>query len=471
MKQLVQTAIESARQGEKNKAMQLLKQALTTDPNDTEAMLVLAGLIDPPERKRQLLDRVLALEPLNKLAREEILKLDRLAMRSFHSDASVSSVLQRATMLSSRDAYHRKPEPQAPTASEGSATVQSQAQNPSASKPLITQPVDVKNTFTKWNWVEESPTVKPQVAAQLDSSLITEKPLVFKFPLFWRLLMYFAVVFFGCVGLIVASQNLINSLPFLALAALMGLTAMAFSPTVEVSDAGLRASGMFSSSEIRWDEIDAIKSVPLKRRLELSRKTGEVVNVSTQVSGYARIVEMMRQRRPDLFGAAPATASRGNSFSVLYQGSPSPGYSGSSFHGNRTFGKSFLRQYGILFIVVPFFLFAIWTAMTEPANRAGALIATVFCGIMMFLPFFQVSSIKVEPDKLTIETLFEEKVLRAREVKEIKLQSVRGRYGRVTNYVNIILVSGRNYALHGFSDGDEIIYGTLLNWWESYRSQ
>lgn len=472
MKQLVRSAIESARQGEKNKAMQLLKQVLTADPNDTEAMLVLAGLMDQPEHKRQILNRVLALEPLNKLAREEILKLDRMAMRAFHSDASVSGVLQRPTMLSSRDAYRRKPEPQAPTASEGSETVQSEAQSPSASKPLITQPVDVKNTFTKWNWVEESPTVKPQAAAQLDGSLITEKPLVFKFPLFWRLLMYFAVAFFGCVGFSqIASQNIVNSLPFLALAALMGLTAMAFSPTVEVSDAGIRASGMFSNSEIRWDEIDAIKSVPLKRRLELSRKTGEVVNVSTQVSGYPRIVELIRQRRPDLFGGAPATASRGNSFSVLYPGSPSTGYSGSSFHGNRTFNKSFLKQYGILFIVVPFFFFAIWTAMTEPTNRVGALLAAAFCGIMMFLPFFQVSSLKVEPDKLTIETLFEEKVLTAREVREIKMQSVRGRYGRVTNYVNIILVTGRNYPLQGFSDGDEIIYGTLLNWWETYRDQ
>jgi hypothetical protein len=121
--------------------------------------------------------------------------------------------------------------------------------------------------------------------------------------------------------------------------------------------------------------------------------------------------------------------------------------------------------------VVPFFFFAIWTAMAEPANRVGALMAAAFCGIMMFLPFFQVSAIKVEPDKLTVETLFEEKVLTAREVREIKLQSVRGRYGRVTNYVNIILVTGRNYPLQGFSDGDEIIYGTLLNWWETYRDQ
>jgi hypothetical protein len=466
MHQLVQSAIKTAQQGDKNKALEFLKQALTANPNDIEAMLVLAGIVEQPDRKRQLLNRVLVLEPANKMAREEMLKLDRMAMRAFHSDANVSAVLHRPTALPSHEASRRKPEPPAPMASEGPAPARPQTQNPAAGKS-ITQPVVVKNTFTKWNWVEESPTVKPQAAVELDGSLILQKPLVFKYPLLWRILMYFFLAFFGCVGLLVASQNIANSLPFLVLAALMGLSATAFSPKVEVSDAGIRADGMFSSSEIRWDEIDEIKSIPMKRRLELVRKSGGVVNVSTQVSGYPRIVELIRQRRPDLFGGTTAPISLGNSSSTPYQSPPSA----ASYSGTRTFSKGFFKQYGILFIVIPFFFFALWTTITEPENRVGALIAAAFCGVMMFLPFFQVSSIKVEPDKLTIETLFEEKVIRALEVKEIKLQSVRGRYGRVTNYVNIILVRGRNYPLQGFSGGDEIIYGTLLNWWESYRDQ
>lgn len=461
MHQLVRSAIETAQQGDKNRAMEFLKQALMANPNDIQAMLVLAGIVDQPDRKRQLLNRVLTLEPANKMAREEMLKLDRMAMRAFHADANVSASLRPPTALPSHEASHRK--------SEGPAPARPPTQNPSVSKS-ITQPVNVKNTFTKWNWVEESPTVKPQAAAELDGSLIIEKPLMFKYPLFWRILMYFCVAFFGCVGLLVASQNIVNGLLFLVLAALAGLGAMTFLPTVEVSDAGLRASGIFSSSEIRWDEIAGIKSAPMKRRLELSGKDGKVVNVSTQVSGYPRIVELIRQRRPDLFGATTAPASRGKYPSSSSIGHGNPSYP-PSFHGTRTFSKSFLKQYGILFIVIPFFFFAVWTAMTEPANRVGAFIAAAFCGIMIILPFFQVSSIKVEPEKLTIETLFEEKVIRAREVKEIKMQSVRGRYGRVTNYVNIILVTGRNYPLQGFSGGDEIIYGTLLNWWESYQNQ
>ena len=443
MHKLIESAIEAANHGDKNKAMAFLKQALAANPKDTEALLALAGLVDDPDHKRHVLNRLLTVDPVNLLARDELLKLDRQAMGTFLTETNAVALRQTAAKPSTTSSSL----PKSPT------------QNPAAGKS-ITQPVNVKNSFTRWNWVEESPTVKPQVAVEIDSHAIIEKPVVFKYPLLWRLLMYFIVAFFGCVGLLVASQNILNSLLLLGLAALTGVIAMALSPDVEVSEAGLRSSGMFSSAEIGWDDIAGLKSVPLKRRLELSKKNGEVVNVSTQVSGYPRIVEIIRQRRPDLFGGIPARGS-------LRASSPSH----SSENETRTFSKGLLKQYGISFILIPFSFFAIWIALTEPQQRTGALIAAVICGILMVLPLFQVSSIKVEPDKLTIETLFEEKGLRAREIKEIKLQSVRGRYGRVTHFVNIILITGQKYPVHGFPEGDEIIYGTLLSWWDTYRDE
>ena len=467
MHPLVQSAIQAAQNGDKNGARKLLLQVLTSNPSDTEAMLVLAGISDQPDQKRQILNRVLMLEPQNQRARVEKLKLDHMAMGTPRSDMSFAAQLYRLSAMAANDVTPRVFQPQASV----SAPAWPQAHNPSANKS-ITQPVNVKNTFTKWNWVEESPTVKPRVAVELDHSFITEKPLVFKYPLFLRILPYVLAALFGCAGLWVASQSILNSLPFLGLAALMGLTAMAFSPMVEVSDAGLRASGIFSSAEIGWDEIDELKAVPAKRRLELTKKTSGVVNVSTQVSGYARIVELIRQRRPDLFGAATAPRALGNPFSSILPSAPSSAYVDSShtdsFHETRTFRKSFFRQYGILFIAMPLFFFAIWTTMTQPQNGLGAFIAAAICGIMSIRPLFQVSSIKVEPEKLTIESTFEEKVLSARQIKEIKVRSVRGHNGRVNHYVNIISRS-RNYRLHGFSDGDETLYSTLLNWWDSYR--
>lgn len=445
MHPLVQSAIEAAQQGDKNKAIGFLKEVLTANPNDIEAMLVLAGLVDEPDRKRQVLNRVLTIDPVNPVARDELLKLDRQAMGTFPAETNVSATPTFA--------------PQAPVASEGPTPEQPQTQTPSMGKQT-TQPVLVKSSFL--NWVEETPTVKPPVAAALDGYSIIEKPLVFKYPLLWRILMYFFVAFFGCGALLVASQNIVNSLPFLAMALLMGFIAMVFSPKVEVSEAGLRASAIFSDAEIRWEDIAGMKSVPMTRRLELSGKDGKVVKVSTQVSGYPRIVEIIRQRRPDLFGGSSSEAQN-NPFAVRY-GNP-----GSVSTETKIFKKSFLAQYAMSFLLIPVCVMLASSLLIEPQYRLWAFLFGGFCALIMVMPFFQPNVIKVEPDKLTIETFLEQKEFSAGQIKEIKMQTVRSRRGTATHFVNIIPVTGRSYSVQGFSDGDEIIYGTLINWWESYR--
>jgi len=91
--------------------------------------------------------------------------------------------------------------------------------------------------------------------------------------------------------------------------------------------------------------------------------------------------------------------------------------------------------------------------------------------LLCLIPFLQVGTIKVEPNKLTIETFMEEKIVSAKQIKEIKMKSVRGRYGRVTNFVNVVLAEGKNYPIGGFIDGDEVIYNFLMKWWETYRNQ
>jgi hypothetical protein len=107
--------------------------------------------------------------------------------------------------------------------------------------------------------------------------------------------------------------------------------------------------------------------------------------------------------------------------------------------------------------------------LNDPQYRIGAGVTVFFCLVMLVLPLFQVSAVKVAGNKLTIETLFEEKTFSAKEIGEIKMQTVRGRYGRATNYVNILPLKGKNYPLEGFSEGDEIIFGILTNWWNANR--
>jgi len=435
MHQFVQSAIEAANQGDKNKATDFIKQVLAANPNDADAWLVLAAIIDEPVRKRQCLNRVLALDPTNQIAREEMLEMDRAAMGGN------------------------------PTFMPGLTPV-SPVMPPSKGPPSSSSPILYQTTLPVVSFSSER--TKPKIAARPG----TEKPLVFKYPLFWRVLMYVFVAFFGCIGLLVTSQNFINGLPFLAIALLMGLTALSFSPKVEVSEKGIRAFGTFSSSEIGWYEIIKIKSNTVKRRLELSGKNDETVNVSTQVSGYPRIVEMLRQRRPDLFGKVESSPAQGNFSSVDHHNAPTvTGNTSAVFTGTKIFKKSFMAQYGSYFLVVPFCLVSAWSVYAEPQYKVGASIAVLFCLLMIFLPFFQVSQLKVEPDKLTTETFFGEKEYSVRQIKDISMKTIRDRGGRASNYIHVQPAEGSAISLAGFSEGDEVLYGFLTNWWDAYKAR
>jgi len=441
MHPLVQSAIDAANQDDKPKAIELVRQALTANPNDMDAWLVLAAVLDDPQRKRQCLNRVLTIDPTNQIARDELLDMDRAYMSAAPSQPVAESVSTEQTQPG--------PTPYSNSAFDyESAPDIEQMQFPA--QPVIPQKTP-----------QPKPTSKPQA----------EKPQVFKYSPVTRILTYVFFVLFSCMTLI-AFLDLAAAIVPCSLALIMLPVLWIVSAQVEVSEKGIRTSQMFGllSSYVSWEGIASIKSNSMQQNLQFITKKGNSIKVTSQVTDYPVIVETLRRKRPDLFGAASGAK---DSRSSGIERSPSLGSVSRtpSFTGTKTFNKNFFRQYGILFIVIPFCFFAVWAAITAPENRVGAIIAAFFCGIMILIPFFQVSSVKVEANKLTLETLFEEKAFSAREIQEIKMQSVRGRYGRVTNFVNIIPVKGKNYPLQGFSDGDEIIYGILSNWWNANQNR
>jgi hypothetical protein len=141
------------------------------------------------------------------------------------------------------------------------------------------------------------------------------------------------------------------------------------------------------------------------------------------------------------------------------------------FSESETFRKRFLKQYGPLFALVPMCLLFLWLGLGTAELHAVFLVASGVCALLMLIPLFQVSAITVEPNRLTVETFFEEKEFTAREIREIKMQAVRGRYGRVANIINIIPWKGKNYPLGSFPEGEEILYGFLMNWWNRYQNK
>jgi tetratricopeptide (TPR) repeat protein len=283
MHQFVQSAIEAAKQGENEKATNYLKQVLEANPNDVDAWLVLAAVMDDPQRKRQCLKRVLTLDPVNQVAHDELMEMDRTEM-----DDSSRPTQPSASALSKPDTDSISMyQPETPSGFQ-------------TSDFIVYEPDESE---------EPIPPVKPiqQVQEQAASSQPGRKTLTFKFPVVWLVLVIFTVVLFGCVGLLVATQNILFSLPFFGFAALMLFAGQVLTQKVELSRQGIRVSGIFKKTTSNWEGITALKSNSMLQRLELTKDTGEAIYIYTFLTGYPRISSIIQKMRPDLFSTEPET--------------------------------------------------------------------------------------------------------------------------------------------------------------------
>ena len=390
MNQLVQSAVDTAGKGNKAKAIDMLIGILKSNPGDMDGWLALADLTDDPKYKRQCLNRILSLDPIHPMARERLLQLDRAAMGGRE--------MSLATPVSI---------PSNPTRSQSAA--------PAAS--------------------------------------LSTKPLAFRMPLLTRLSFYLITT----LGLIMTVSMVLShewqlALIFFVTFAALAIFSLLFSFKVEVSEAGLRADTIFSEARIGWDEISGLKSGSFQHGLELQRKNGKPVKVSGAVSGYSTIVEMLRQKRPDLFGAGPAAGAS----------------SGFSFTETKIYKKSLLMQYNGLVIGIPM---GIVCTLVILNGYSEYFFAGLFLGgysiYLILQPFFHAYQVKIEPGRLVFETFFGEKELTASQIEKIWIKTVRGKYGSAWQYVMVKPMQGRTLSLRGFSIGEEVLYGVLMNWWSA----
>jgi hypothetical protein len=443
MHQLVQLAVTTANKGDKNKAMEYLKQAIASNANDVDAWLVLSALVDQEDRKRQCLNRVLALEPVNQIARKELLKLDRAAMGNVPIPQSSSLPQDRSTQVS---------------VPQHVASATTQLSDSSKGSP-------VQNFAPPISAVEQPQTLSQPVASQKR----IDKPLVFRYPILILIATYSFGLLFGCFSILALQDTttfLVSCGLFLATLASVWIV----SAKVEISEKGIITSRMFglSMAQAEWGEIEQVKSIAAGQILELITRKGASLKVTSQVSGYPAIVQALQQKRPDLFGMVSSVSSEGQTRSIGDDIKTSTLVPAST--GTKVFRKGLLSQFGSYLLTVPLFLVSVWTIFTDEKYMISALVIGGACLFMMITPFFDVSAVKVEGNKITVESFFEEKELTARQIKEVKMKSVRRR-SRVSYFVIITTDKGKNYSLSGFSEGSEIIHGFLFNWWNSYRNQ
>lgn len=95
---LSKAARAAAIAGDRAEAARLYRQALDIQPDDRNAWMDLAGLLDDPAEKRQAIERVLSLDPFNEDAKAVLARLDGNAP-SLHAEHDHSVVAEPDTLF------------------------------------------------------------------------------------------------------------------------------------------------------------------------------------------------------------------------------------------------------------------------------------------------------------------------------------------------------------------------------------
>jgi tetratricopeptide (TPR) repeat protein len=75
MQQLLQQALQALRVRDRATAFRMLQQALQHDPQNVSAWILLSHAVDDPQRRRECLERAVAIDPNSAEAREELEQL------------------------------------------------------------------------------------------------------------------------------------------------------------------------------------------------------------------------------------------------------------------------------------------------------------------------------------------------------------------------------------------------------------
>lgn len=91
-------AIKSIEAGDKTAAMRILASIVTTDPRNEMAWFWLSKCVEENDRKRYCLSRVLAINPNNRDARQELALLESLPQPSFEKPTERTSELSQQSL-------------------------------------------------------------------------------------------------------------------------------------------------------------------------------------------------------------------------------------------------------------------------------------------------------------------------------------------------------------------------------------
>lgn len=292
------------------------------------------------------------------------------------------------------------------------------------------------------------------------TSPIAEKPLRLRYSIIHQFLVY--VLFAFTTFLTWNSIQKPEVLAVFAAFLLFLLIPVWFvSVVIEIGDSELNISRLFGvvRSEIPWNEIEEFRSSPMGQGIKIITREGKVAEISAQIMGYSSVIEILRQKRPDLF-------------KIINNFRPEMGFPDEAavpLVRANTFQKTTLAKYGPLFALILGLLIFLGSAITLQCLVIIPMGLFVFLlgRVALYTPYL----IRIEENKFFIESFRTKFELAPQQIKDIRMNSTYNyKYGWARQHIQVSLVDGSSFRLSGFTEGNEILYGFLKNWWNAYQT-
>lgn len=280
-----------------------------------------------------------------------------------------------------------------------------------------------------------------------------EKLLVSRYSIIHRILVY-PFVAFSILFMIQAFGDWAAFLIFATGFLLLLIPTWFVSAVVTVSSLGIGLSRLFGfyRREVEWSEIEGIKPAVMGVGMILTTRDGTSLTISSQMSRYPFIVDVLQQLRPDLFTLPDVASFNGSGFSS----------------GSKTFRKRFFAKYWLLFVsFTASLIFLVTLSIAE-------IVSTIILGIVLYFlwdaALHAVHTVNLDGNRVSTKSFRRKQEWTAQQIRDIRMVTRRNSRGVGTHLIQIVLLDNTDVALTGFPEGNEIMYGFLKSWWSAYQN-
>ena len=211
-----------------------------------------------------------------------------------------------------------------------------------------------------------------------------------------------------------------------------------------ISDDEISSQSLFGIKTLHWSEITRVSG--RGDSIKLHNFDGDVtVAPSPGLPRYEEVIEIIGNKRPDLFNPREYDELKSGSFFLLA-------------------GLAFLVLFLSMIAGVGYFLYS-----SPDTARLGSVIfaplivlfivMVVFAGTIAFRP----RSLTLDGKSMTIKYLFREKTLLADEIRSVQFAYQQSRNGKIF-FVLLHLVNRKSLRLSGLNPNLPVVYLVLKNW-------